>query len=71
MLIPLVICRAVPDGGTVTYDKTGMHVLDANEVVVIVSIGTDFKANENYNQNSKENCKNQLDAAVAKGYSRH
>ena len=23
-----------------------MHVLDANEVVVIVSIGTDFKANE-------------------------
>ena len=28
-----------------------------------------FKANENYNQNSKENCKNQLDAAVAKGYS--
>lgn len=46
-----------------------MHVLDANEVVVIVSIGTDFKANENYNQNSKENCKNQLDAAVAKGYS--
>ena len=61
--------QAVPDGGTVTYDKTGMHVLDANEVVVIVSIGTDFKANENYNQNSKENCKNQLDAAVAKGYS--
>ena len=33
--------QAVPDGGTVTYDKTGMHVLDANEVVVIVSIGTD------------------------------
>lgn len=61
--------QAVPDGGTVTYDKTGMHVLDANEVVVIVSIGTDFKANEKYNQNSKENCKNQLDAAVAKGYS--
>ena len=41
--------QAVPDGGTVTYDKTGMHVLDANEVVVIVSIGTDFKANEKYN----------------------
>lgn len=60
--------QAIPTNGTVTYNTDGMHVTDADEVIVIVSLGTDFKANENYVQNTKENCKAQLDAAVTKGY---
>ncbi len=55
-------------GGTVTYDSTGIHISGADEAVIYVSIGTDFTAGENYEQNSKENCKAQLDAAAAKGY---
>lgn len=61
--------KAVPEGGTVTYDETGMHVNNADSVVVIVSLGTDFTAGKNFTQNTRADCKAKLDAAVTKGYS--
>ena len=60
--------KAINTGGQVTYDEDGLHVSGADDVVLIVSLGTDFTAGKDFVQNTKENCKAQLDAAVAKGY---
>lgn len=60
--------KAINTGGSVAYDENGLHVDGADEVVLILSIGTDFTAGENFVQNTKENCKSQLDAAAARSY---
>lgn len=61
--------KAIPTGGSVTYDENGIHVNSADEVVLVLSLGTDFNTGINFPENSKENCKAILDSAIAKDYS--
>lgn len=34
--------KAIPSGGTVIYDEYGIHINEANEVVLILALGTSF-----------------------------
>lgn len=56
--------KALSDSGEVTYDNDGIHVKDADSVTLIVSLGTDLTAGENYVQNTPEKALSQLNDAT-------
>lgn len=55
--------KAIPTGGIISYDKYGIHISGADEVVLVLAMGTTF------NDNTPEPvCAEQIEKAVEKGY---